>query len=143
MKTGLDAAKAVLKLEQGEDFVPMVVKGLGDLGVTSGIVLSGIGALRDFELGWFDPDSREYIRDRYEGSHELLSLQGTITLSSDPPIHVHASLANENQEVVGGHLFAGTVAVLAEVAVLRLDGLHLAREPNPKTDLKELTIHRR
>lgn len=143
MKTGIDDGKVVLKLEQGEDFLSTLVKGLEGLGVTSGVVLGGIGALKHFELGWFDPDTREYVRRQYEGSYELLSLQGTVTLESQPQVHVHASVANEKHEVVGGHLFAGTVAVLAEVSVLRLEGLRLTREMNPRTELRELTIHER
>lgn len=143
MKTGMDGNEVVLKLEQGEDFLATLVKGLGELGVTSGVVLSGIGALKDFELGWFDPDIREYARHRYQGSHELLSLQGTVTLESQPQVHVHASVANKDNQVFGGHLFEGIVAVLAEVSVLKLKGLHLTREMNPRTQLKELTIHTR
>ncbi len=143
MKAGVDDDRILLKLEQGEDFISTLVNGLGDLGVASGVVLGGIGALKQFELGWFDPETREYVRRTYEGSHELLSLQGTVTLDSEPQVHVHASVANERHEVVGGHLFAGTVAVLAEVTVVKLRGLRLTREMNPKTELKELTIHER
>ncbi len=142
MKAGMDGATVVVKLDRGEDFLPTLVEGLGEVGATSGIILGGIGALAEFELGWFDPEAREYIRNRYAASHELVSLQGTVTLESEPQIHLHASLADESNAVVGGHLFEARVAVLAEVSVARLEGVRLTREFNPRTELKELTIHR-
>ncbi len=140
MEVGAEGGRIVIKLEQEEDFLPSLEAVLRENNVNSGVVLGGIGALKDFELGWFDPDKREYVKTHHGSSHELLSLQGTVTLGADPPLHVHASLGDERQAVVGGHLFRATVAVLAEVTVQVLEDLHLTRELNPKTGLKELTF---
>ncbi len=140
MEVGVHGTRVLVKLERGEEFLPSLLKALEDKGVTSGVVTEGIGALEEFELGWFDPDTREYVRNRFETSHELLSMQGTVTLGSDPPIHVHCSLANEHHAVVGGHLFGGTVSVLAEVAIDSLGEVRLERKVNPKTGLKELSL---
>ncbi|MFQ5838705.1 MAG: PPC domain-containing DNA-binding protein [Thermoplasmata archaeon] len=140
MEIGVDHGRIVLKLQRDEDFLPSLVKALEESRVSSGLVLGGIGALKEFELGWFDPESRTYVRSGYEPSHELLSLQGTVTPGSEPPIHVHCSLSNEKCGVVGGHLFRGKVSVLAEVAIQGLEGIRLDREVNPRTGLRELTI---
>ncbi|MEE9600779.1 MAG: PPC domain-containing DNA-binding protein [Thermoplasmata archaeon] len=143
METGVEQGRIVVKMRSDEDFLPSLVGVLEEEGFASGLVLSGIGALKDFELGWFDIQERRYVRSRYESSHELLSLQGTVTLESDPPLHVHCSLADVRQKVVGGHLFGGTVSVLAEVAVQVLSEIRLTRELNQQTGLKELKIRKR
>lgn len=142
MEFGTDGQTVVVKLSQGEDLLPSLIRILEEEGVASGVVLAGIGALRDFELGWFDPQTRAYVRNGYGPSYELLSLQGTVTLGAEPPVHVHAALGDGENRVVGGHLFGARVAVLAEIAIHRLEGLRLDRRVNPATGLRELTIRR-
>ncbi len=142
MEFAAEDRRLVVKLNRGEEFIPSLVKAAREAGVTSGLVLAGIGAIREFELGWFDPERRVYIRNSYDESHELLSLQGTVTLEADPPIHLHCSLSNRGNEVIGGHLFRGTVSVLAEVAIQGLDTIRLDRKESPATGLKELTIRK-
>lgn len=140
MKTGQDGRWLVVKLQRGEEVLPSLEEALQDHGVTSGLVLSGIGALDRLELGWFDPEEGTYHHKRFEESHELLSLQGSVTLEADPRVHLHATVAGRNHQAIGGHLFEGRVSVLAEIGIQRLQGLRLTREKNPATGLNELTM---
>jgi predicted DNA-binding protein with PD1-like motif len=140
MEVGVEKGWIVVKLEKDEELIPSLVQVMKERGASSGVVGAGIGAHKEFELGWFDPLERSYSRRRYETSHEILSLQGTVTLDSDPPIHVHCSLSDEEHRVVGGHVFEGKVSVLAEVAMLALEEVSLTRKTNPETGLRELTI---
>ncbi|MEE9592863.1 MAG: PPC domain-containing DNA-binding protein [Thermoplasmata archaeon] len=140
MQTGADGRWLVVKLQRGEAVLPSLQKALADRGIITGLVLSGIGALESVELGWFDPQAGQYVRRHFEGSHELLSLQGSITLEADPPLHVHASLAGPDYGAVGGHLFDGSVSVLAEIGIQHLEGLPMTRSKNPVTGLNELTL---
>lgn len=142
MHWDVDGSTVVLKLDQGEELPETLQAGLEEAGVTSGLVLGGIGALREVELGWFDPDARTYEKRTYPESHELISLQGSVTLEADPPLHLHCALGGPHLEVVGGHLYRGTVSVLAEISVRNLSGLRLTREENPRTGLRELTIRK-
>ncbi|MFQ5908487.1 MAG: PPC domain-containing DNA-binding protein [Thermoplasmata archaeon] len=140
MRTGADGRWLVVKLERGEEVLASLEKALAERGITSGLVLSGIGALEGVELGWFDPLGGQYVRRHLEGSHELLSLQGSVTLEADPPLHVHASLAGSDHGAVGGHLFEGSVSVLAEIGIQHLEGLRMTRRKNPATGLNELSV---
>ena len=140
MQIGQDGGWLVVKLQRGEDVLPSLEGALEDRGVTSGLVLSGIGALERLELGWFDTDEGTYVRRRFEESHELLSLQGSVTLGADPPLHLHATVAGPSYEAVGGHLFAGRVSVLAEIGIHHLSGLRMTRKKNPATGLNELAM---
>ncbi|MFQ5919895.1 MAG: PPC domain-containing DNA-binding protein [Thermoplasmata archaeon] len=140
MQTGQDGRWLVVKLQRGEEVLPSLEGALEARGVTSGLVLSGIGALDGLELGWFDPEAGSYVRRRFEGSHELLSLQGSVTLEADPRVHLHATVAGRNHEAIGGHLFEGRVSVLAEIGIQHLQGLRLTRRENPATGLNELAV---
>ena len=42
--------------------------------------LSGIGAVKGIELGAYDVASKEYIRQHFEDTWELVSYQGNVTL---------------------------------------------------------------
>ncbi len=140
MQTGQDGRWLVVKLQRGEDVLPSIEGALEDRGVTSGLVLSGIGALERIELGWFDTKGGVYVRKRFEGSHELLSLQGSVTLGAEPPLHLHATVAGPSYGAVGGHLFEGRVSVLAEIGIRHLRGLRMTRKKNPATGLNELAV---
>ncbi|MDX1535121.1 MAG: PPC domain-containing DNA-binding protein [Thermoplasmata archaeon] len=140
MHVGQDGRWVVVKLQRGEEVLPSLQRALQDRGVSSGLVLSGIGALEDVELGWFNPEKGAYVRKRFGGSHELLSLQGSVTLGADPPVHVHATMSGPSYEALGGHLFEGRVSVLAEIGIQHLKGLPMTRAKNPATGLNELTM---
>ncbi len=140
MQTGQDGRWVVVKLQRGEDILPSLESALEDRGMTSGLVLSGIGALERLELGWFDTEGGVYVRKRFEGSHELLSLQGSVTLEAEPSLHLHATVAGPSYAAVGGHLFEGRVSVLAEIGIHHLRGLRMTRKKNPATGLNELAM---
>jgi predicted DNA-binding protein with PD1-like motif len=130
----------VVKLQRGEEVLPSLQEALAEHGIVSGLVVNGIGALENVELGWFDPRAGQYVRRHFEGSRELLSLQGSVTLKDDPPLHLHASLGSPDYHAVGGHLFEGSVSVLAEIGIQHLEGLHMTRRRNPATGLNELSL---
>ncbi|MFH1851565.1 MAG: PPC domain-containing DNA-binding protein [Candidatus Neomarinimicrobiota bacterium] len=97
--------------------------------------LSGIGALKDIEIGAFDPDTKQYTRKLYAGNYELIACQGNITLLDGKPfIHAHVSLGDHGFNLVGGHLFAGQVAVVGEFIIIPLAG-DAHREFDPEIGL--------
>jgi predicted DNA-binding protein with PD1-like motif len=81
------------------------------------------------------------LKKTYEEPYELLSMTGTVTLDAKVPIHLHASLASRNYEVVGGHLFGGTVTNLNEILISKMpDDVWIGRSLNPETEYYELDI---
>ncbi len=132
----------VVRLHDGEDFVPTLVQALERVNLHHGVVVTGVGMLRDFELGYFDRPAKTYRKRTFEVPHELLSLNGTVALAEpDAKVmpHLHASLAGPDHAVVGGHLFKATACVLNEVSILRM-GKAMQRRLNPDTGLMELTL---
>jgi predicted DNA-binding protein with PD1-like motif len=72
--------------------------------------LTGIGAISDAEIGYFDPQQNSYLRTHEAGQAELLSLIGNLALyEGEPFFHVHISLGRRDGSARGGHLFSTTV----------------------------------
>jgi predicted DNA-binding protein with PD1-like motif len=138
MKSGEDKSLIVAKLEDGEDLFESLGSIIIEYDIKSGLVLTGIGMLRNFVLGYFD--SEVYQKKEFKDPCELVSLQGSITTEKETVIHLHASLADESKNVIGGHVFQAEVCMLNEIVVRKLNDLNLGRKENPSTGLKELDI---
>src|SRR5207248_985577 len=55
--------------------------------------LTGIGAISDAVIGYFDPAKNAYLRNHEKGQAEVLSLTGNLALYKDEPFfHVHVAL---------------------------------------------------
>ena len=141
MQYGLDksARIMVIKLDAGEKVAASLKAIFEKEGIRSAMILSGIGMLSEFDIGYFD--GRSHRPQAFTTSHELTSMTGSLAyVDGKPMIHIHATLANAGQAVVGGHLGEGTVGVLAEITVAVLDAVELGRKKNERTGLFEMTI---
>ena len=110
----------VLVLEMGEE----VIASLSDFSKNEGVAsawISAIGALRDFELGYYYLDRKQYGRKKFEEIAELITCSGNIAMrESQPFAHIHAVMGRDDYSVIGGHLFTGIVAVTAEIMLFPL-----------------------
>lgn len=139
MKYARSGEVLLIKLEDGEDVHSELVDVCDREGFRTGWVYSGIGILREFTLGYFT--GKEYMKRYFQEAYELLSMSGSVTLDTEVPIHLHTSLSSKEFEVIGGHLFKGTVNVLNEIMIRKLpDDIGLDRTINPATKYYELDI---
>ena len=84
--------------------------------------LSGIGAVKETEIGAYDTIKKEYIRKEYSDILELVSFEGNITLKDGSPFpHAHVVLSDHNMSTAGGHLFETTVAAVGEFFLMEFD----------------------
>jgi uncharacterized protein len=115
-----------IRLEDGDDFFPAFREALG--GVSTATIVSAIGMLRDFELGWHGP--KGYVKKTFNEAFELLSISGTVNEKPDGSffVHAHASLSGADYSAVGGHLFKGTVNNTCEIFLLVPEGLNFHRK---------------
>ena len=92
--------------------------------------LSGIGAVKNIEIGAFDTHRKDYIRKNFNSVMELVSYQGNITIKDDQPFaHAHVTLADHEMNTKGGHLFEATVAAVGEFFIRTIPG-SVARKLN-------------
>lgn len=107
--------------------------------IETGVLLSGIGQLREVKLGFFVKRG-DYSPTTFPGPLELISLSGNIVGGNDKHIfHLHASLGRPDKSMVGGHLMGGKVNVTNEIVILKND-IHLKRVLEEETSLLGLHI---
>ena len=138
-----DDGIVVIRLHEGEDLFPTLGKALEQVDLRYGVILTGVGMLKDFELGWFDHATKGYVKKEFATPHELAAMSGTIAVSADDPgtvmPHVHVAMAGPDLGLVGGHLWKATVTILNEISIKRV-GKDMVRRLNDETGLMELDL---
>lgn len=105
----------LLRVEAGEHLPAAVAAFCRDRGIPAATV-SGLGALKDVELGYYHVDTRRYERTVLPGSWELLAFTCTVAEWEGVPFaHTHVVISGPDFIARGGHLFDGTVSVTAEL----------------------------
>ena len=126
-----------LRLNPGDDLRAALDAALPALGAEAAFVVAGIGSLREARLRLAGRDLPQHLM----GDLEILTLSGTLGLGGS---HLHASLADADGRVFGGHVAAGCeVRTTAEVLLAVLDDVVFAREPDAATGYAELAIRPR
>ncbi|TET42132.1 MAG: DNA-binding protein [Dehalococcoidia bacterium] len=107
--------------------------------VETAVVLSGLGQLKQFQLGYYK-EKGNYTPQEFHKPHELLSLTGNISKQEEEyNLHLHAVLGDEEKNVVGGHLISGKVEVTNEIVLLKTD-LKIERKLEESTGLKGMFL---
>jgi hypothetical protein len=102
--------------------------------------LTGLGALSDCVLGYFDWQQKDYARIVVDEQVEVLNLTGNVALSEgEPKLHPHIVIGKADGSAHGGHLLAGHVRPTLEVIVTESPA-HLQRRSDPATGLALLAL---
>jgi len=130
-----------LRLDKGEDLFSSLEEWAREHDIKGGH-LSGIGALKDVELGFYHLSEQHYQKKTFPKEAELLSLDGNVSLLEGKPFfHIHAVLGNEKFEAFGGHLFSATIAVTCEINFRVFNG-DIRREMNEEIGLNLINFCR-
>ena len=128
-----------ITLEDGESVGESLVRACEHASITDGMIVSGIGMVRDAEIGYWD--GKKYNVDRYGDPSELLSMHGSIaTEAGKPSLHIHVNLSGKDHNSFGGHLVGATVNNVNEIAILKFFSGSFRRELNERTGLPTLRI---
>jgi len=107
--------------------------------VKNAVVISGLGQLKKFKLGFFK-EKGKYNIEKFDNPHELLSLTGNICKQNgDYELHLHAVLGNDKKNAIGGHLIEGKVEITNEIILLKTY-INITRRVEEKTGLKGLFL---
>jgi predicted DNA-binding protein with PD1-like motif len=97
--------------------------------------VTGIGAVSDAVIGFFDPRTKTYLRLHEKGQAEVLSLTGNLALNKNEPFfHVHVALGRRDGSASGGHLFEAKVRPTVELVLTAYPG-PVRRKTDPETGL--------
>ena len=130
----------VVKMDNGENLFDSLNSVIEKHDIKSALILSGIGMLKDFEIGYYN--GSEYENKRFEDPMELLSMHGSIAKGQENKIHIHVSLASSDNTTFGGHLMNARVCMLNEIILRKLNKITLSRKLNEKSGLLELAVTR-
>ena len=117
----------VVRLAYGDLLLESIQEICRQRRIRDGVILTGFGSLTDIAVsgavGASFPPRKFYRRTRPRGV-EILAMSGVI---ADYHVHCHMVLSDRNQ-AFGGHLERGCrVLSLAEIALMRVSGIKLAR----------------
>ena len=129
----------MIYVEKGEKIMGSITSFCKNNGINNA-QLSGIGAVKNIEVGAFDIKSKKYIRQNFKDTWELVSYQGNVSLKDNLPfIHAHVTISNHNLDTKGGHLFEATVAAVGEFILKKIDNT-VYRELNEDVGLPTLCM---
>ena len=117
----------LLHLTKGDDLIKSIEQGIKEAGIQSGVVTSGIGALRKFRYHYITTTSDEStdVFETIEKPLELVCLQGII-LEGRP--HLHGMVSAYGSESYSGHVEEGCeIQYLAEISILEIMDMPLGR----------------
>lgn len=101
---------------------------------------TGLGALSDVVLGYFDWQKKDYRRIPIDEQVEVLALTGNVALKNgEPKLHPHIVVGKADGTAHGGHLLEGHVRPTLEVIVTESPA-HLQRRSDPETGLALLRL---
>lgn len=140
-----------LRLPPGADVYKTVEEVAKSEGITSGLILSGLGALRQVTLRNVRLFPEEYpVQDRHRiytpkaEPMELLALTGNISqIENQILIHAHAVVSSglDNARAFGGHLLEGCIVFsTAEIVLCSIQGISMLRDMDPQTKMVQLTF---
>jgi len=127
----------LIKLDDGEDLMEKLTEALSLLRVRHGVILTGIGMLKDFEIGYYNGE--EYEKKMHEEPHELVAMHGSVAwVDGKHDLHIHVGLAGKDHRLIGGHLLKAKVCVLNEISVLATERIEITRKHDDATGLRQM-----
>jgi len=133
---GFDGQRVLMgRLERGDDLAEGLAAFCAAEGVRAG-ALSGIGALEQGALGYYDQAAGRYQSRTLSGGLEIASLVGNVSLKDGQPfVHAHLVLADTQLTCHGGHLMPGCTVFACEFTIWAFDGAPPERQLDEATGL--------
>ncbi|MER1993508.1 MAG: PPC domain-containing DNA-binding protein [Eubacteriales bacterium] len=111
-----------VRIDLGEDIAGSLKRLCEDEHILLGRV-EAIGATDHAVIGVYDLEKKEYYPEQIDSFMEIASLNGNITaMDGKPYIHLHATLADRDHVIHGGHVLEMRVGATCEMFVTVLDG---------------------
>ena len=130
-----DGKAAFVSLERGEDLLDGLNRAVEEMKLEAA-TLQVIGGLEQGRVGYFDPETSEYVPIE-TGHVEIASGLGNVSIrDGEPFIHLHLVLSGRDGSAVGGHAMEGCRAFVVEAYFRRLDGPAPVRQETPGMALK-------
>ncbi len=129
----------IIRLFKDEDVSAFIKDALRKAKFANGVIVSGIGMLKDIELRVFKGKGK-YTTKVFRKDWELVSFSGNIVRTEkDYILHIHSAIADHNYKCFAGHFGGAKVAVTLELFILGVPA-KLIRRLEPETGLTGLYL---
>ncbi|RAP31689.1 hypothetical protein DID76_02455 [Candidatus Marinamargulisbacteria bacterium SCGC AG-414-C22] len=106
-------------LQRGDTIHEKIITICQEKNWNSAIIMNGIGAIEDPELGYYQLATKTYQKKHFSGDFEVITFTGNISISNHKVFpHIHCSISDTNCNVYGGHFFNATVALTLELFIM-------------------------
>ena len=128
-----------LRLEKGEEVVSSIAQFTANEKISSGAFF-GLGAINNFDLGYYDLEKRKYEKAHFVEDMEVGNITGNIaSLDGKPFVHTHVTVSGKDLKAFTGHLFSADVALTLEIFVFA-SSAKVERKMNPEIGLNLLEL---
>jgi len=135
-----DGTHYIVRLARGDKLVESLETFSKEHGVTSAWI-DMIGAVLEVELGFYNLETKSYQWRVFTGAREITGVQGNIAQSEagKTVLHLHGTFADEQYQVIGGHVKDFVVGGTCEI-IVRPFGGKLTRTNDTNTGLHLLDL---
>ncbi|MEO8147375.1 MAG: PPC domain-containing DNA-binding protein [Bacteroidia bacterium] len=123
-----------LRLKNGEDLNESLDSFIKNKNCKAACILTCVGSLQRAAIRFANQSETKTLT----GKFEIVSLVGTLSVHGS---HIHIAVADENGNLIGGHLKeGGVVFTTAEIVLGVLEDVEFLRLHDEKTGYNELVI---
>lgn len=114
--------KVVVRLDKGEEVIASLMKIVNQYNIKLGNV-QALGATNYVKVGLFNVEEKRYYSRELRQDMEITSLIGNISCKDgEPYLHLHINVADDHQNVYGGHLNECVISATCEMFIDIIDG---------------------
>ena len=112
----------MIRIDIGEEILANLKQVCKQEGIRLGQV-NAIAATEHAVVGVYDLQEKKYHQEELDGFMEITSLSGSVTeMNGEPYIHLHATMADQQNILHGGHAIELRVGATCEMFVQVLEG---------------------
>lgn len=128
----------ILALKKGDNIIEAITQCANEAQL-AGASLSGVGALENPTLTYYNISTKKYQDKTFPGIYELISVNGNVTQSQGKrEVHLHVALSDDQYHMIGGHLGNALVGAVAEITVTPFKG-SLVKKLDKQTGLEVIS----
>jgi predicted DNA-binding protein with PD1-like motif len=108
----------LFRINEGEKLIDTLQKKVDESGIVNGLIVSLVGALRDFSLVTIKQDSTSIPPAHYETFYDRKAELTGNGIISEGKVHIHAVCGQDGGVALSGHLVEATVTYFVDVGII-------------------------
>lgn len=111
----------VVSIANHADLAESIKAFCNDMGITAGSI-SGIGAVNEAVLRFYDPSTKQYVDKSYKEQMEVANVTGNVSVMNGKTYtHLHCVLGRSDYSALAGHLLSARINGACEIVITAYD----------------------